>query len=157
MMDMKEDIFLRDAEYSDMELIYEWANDEEVRKNSFQSHKITMEEHRAWYENKMKSESTLFYILMNKENPIGQIRLELEENFAQINYSIAKSFRGKGFGKAIIELSEKKLKQEYPHIRKMIAEVKAENASSQNVFERSGYKKVYIAYEKAIADEKMFN
>lgn len=145
---MKEKSFLRNAAPDDMELIYEWANDDEVRKNSFHTDKITFQEHKAWYENKMKSESTLFYILMFEGKPAGQIRLELEGDFAQINYSIAKEFRGRGLGRAMIELSEKKLKSEYPHIKKMTAEVKTENSSSQKIFEKSGYEKAYIAYEK---------
>lgn len=145
---MKEKRFLRNATPADIELIYEWANDDAVRKNSFHTDKITFQEHKAWYEDKMKSESTLFYVLMSEDKPAGQIRLELEGNFAQINYSIAREFRGKGLGKAMIKLSEEKLKSEYPHIKKMIAEVKTDNSSSQKIFEASGYEKVYIAYEK---------
>lgn len=145
---MRERSFLRNAVPDDMELIYEWANDDEVRKNSFHTDKIAFQEHKAWYEYKMKSESTLFYIFMLEDQPAGQIRLELEGDFAQINYSIAKEFRGRGLGRAMIELSEEKLKSEYPHIKKMTAEVKTENSSSQKIFEKSGYEKAYIAYEK---------
>lgn len=142
--------FLRAAAYEDMELIYEWANDKEVRANSFQTRQITMEEHKAWYTNKLGSKSTVFCIMMERETPVGQIRLELDGEMAQVNYSIAKEFRGKGYGKKIVLLAEQKLRQEYPQIVKMRAEVKTENLSSGKVFERNGYVESFVTYEKTL-------
>lgn len=146
--------FLRVAVYEDMELIYEWANDKEVRANSFQTRQITMEEHKAWYTNKLDSKSMVFWIMMEGEIPVGQIRLELDRETAHVNYSIAKEFRGKGYGKKIVLLAEQKLRQEYPMIKKILAEVKKENLSSGKVFERNGYAQVFVTYEKTITGEK---
>ena len=42
------DGYLRLAEMEDMDLLFTWANEEMVRKNSFSTRKITYEEHVIW-------------------------------------------------------------------------------------------------------------
>ena len=147
------DVFLRKATSEDVMLIFEWANDKEVRQNSFNSSSIPLEEHMGWYEKKMHSETTLFYIMMDKEQPVGQIRLELDGDCAQVNYSVAADHRGKGYGKEMLHLAELELQKAYPDILKMVAEVKADNQASQGAFEKEGYRKSYLVYEKEIANE----
>ena len=146
-------IFLRRATMEDVRLIYEWANDKERRQNSFQSNPIPLEDHMCWYKNKMQSETTLFYILMNGEQPVGQIRLEIEEDCAQVNYSISAEHRGKGYGKEMLRLVELELQASCPRVKKLVAEVKADNEASQRVFENLNYRSAYIVYEKDIANE----
>lgn len=38
---MGENIYLRKATPEDMKMLFDWANDEDVRRNSFNSNKIT--------------------------------------------------------------------------------------------------------------------
>lgn len=148
-----DDIFLRKATEEDVMLIFQWANDPEVRRNSFQTKQIDLEDHKKWYDSKIKSANSLFYILMNKDIPVGQIRLELEGNCACVNYSIAAPFRGKGMGKEMLRLAETELKGNYPHISRLVAEVKEENSASKHAFEREGYHKNYVVYEKELLNE----
>ena len=42
---------LRPVQKSDIELIFKWSNDEEVRKNSFHTETIKWEEHVKWFNN----------------------------------------------------------------------------------------------------------
>ena len=107
------DVYLRKATELDVMLIFQWANDPEVRRNSFQTKQIPLEDHKKWYASKLKSKSTLFYILMDKETPVGQIRLELESDSACVNYSISEAFRGKGLAKEMLRQAEKVLKKEF--------------------------------------------
>lgn len=131
-------------------LIFEWANDPEVRRNSFQTKQISLDEHKKWYDLKMKSKDSLFYILMYNDIPAGQIRLELEGVSACVNYSIAPAFRGKGLGKEMLRLAEKELKENYSYITRLVAEVKEENDASKRAFEREGYYRNYVVYEKEL-------
>lgn len=147
------DIYLRRATTEDVMLIYEWANDKGVRENSFNSNPIPLEDHICWYEKKMQSKTTLFFIMMNEEQPIGQIRLELEGDSAQVNYSISAQYRGKGYGKEMLRLVEVELQTLHPEINKLVAEVKADNVASQSVFQNGKFRKAYIVYEKDIANE----
>lgn len=70
-----ENYYLKSASAEDLELLYIWANDDTVRENSFESSKITMEEHRAWFENKLQSDSCDMFIYCVNDIPIGQVRL----------------------------------------------------------------------------------
>lgn len=147
---MEKKLFLRKATDDDRHLIFEWANDDTVRQNSFQSDKILWEEHCVWYEKKMHSPDTLFYILVYNDTDAGQIRLEISGDTAQINYSVAKAFRGRGLGKALIDLAEEVLHTERPDVTKIVAEVKEDNIFSKKIFDHSGYQRMYSRYEKVI-------
>ena len=46
------DGYLRVADWGDVDLLFSWANDKEVRKNSFSSEPICYEEHLAWFRKK---------------------------------------------------------------------------------------------------------
>lgn len=148
-----DDLFLRKATKEDIMLIYQWANDPVVRQNSFQTKEIEPDEHVKWYEAKMNSESTLFFVLMYADIPVGQIRLEVEGDSANINYSISSGYRGRGFAKEMIRLAEEEVKKNHPEIHKLIAEVKEDNPASQKVFEKEKYKKKFIVYEKDFLNE----
>ena len=43
------DGYLRQADEKDMDLIFQWANEPVVRKNSFTIDMIAYEEHKEWY------------------------------------------------------------------------------------------------------------
>lgn len=81
---MGEHIYLRKATPEDMKMLFDWANDEDVRRNSFNSNKITWEEHKVWFERLMKDENQYQYILMVDDIPAGQIRLSCEDGKAEI-------------------------------------------------------------------------
>lgn len=142
--------YLRNATIEDVDIIYEWANDKVVRENSFNSKEINYSEHRCWYNSKINSSSTLFFVMMCGDTPVGQVRLELKDKEALVNYSIASQYRGHGLGKLMMKLVEEKINLEYRDIEKLIAEVKQENDYSKNVFIKLGYKESYITFEKII-------
>ena len=47
----------RNAKIDDIKLYYSWANDESVRKQSFNSKKIDFEVHQKWFESKIQDEN----------------------------------------------------------------------------------------------------
>ena len=131
------------AEKKDCMLLFEWTNDPMVRSSSFNQAPILLEDHQKWFENKLQSTTSIIYIANFKNNPIGQIRLDIqpEERIAKISYSIDRNQRGKGFGprilSKIIEVAQKIKK-----IDKIYGEVKKENIASQKSFEKANYKKI---------------
>ena len=62
-MEFNSEIMFRKCENneSDMKLIFDWSNDDEVRKNSFSSEKIKFEDHQKWFQKKINQEN--YYIL----------------------------------------------------------------------------------------------
>ncbi len=139
-------VYLREATMQDMNLIFEWANDPAVRVNSFNSEPIPYDTHVKWYSHIMDDESVLQFILMNDDTPVGQIRLNIDGDKAEIGYSIASEYRGKGYGHKVLQLVADEVKAKYLNIKCLIAKVKPENIASNKLFEHEGYVLKYHCY-----------
>lgn len=83
-----ENLFLRKVLSSDMDMLFQLANDETVRSNAFHTSPISYDEHREWFRNVLEDSSQLQFILMSENQPVGQIRLTVDGNQAEIAYSI---------------------------------------------------------------------
>lgn len=133
------EVYLRKAVHSDMDLIYQWANDLTVRKNSFSSEQIPYHKHVDWFSQMLNNKAVLQYIMMDGDLPVGQIRLNIDNESAEIGYSIASEYRGQGYGHKILQLIAEETRKNHPEIRKLIAKVKPENSSSNRLFTSEGY------------------
>lgn len=141
---------LRKATEADKERLFLWANDRQVRKASFQSEEIAWEEHVAWFDRMMHDEDVCQFIYEQEGIPVGQIRLNLEKRAARISYSIAKEHRGKGNAKRMLNCLEREVRNSYPEIQELIADVKCENLASRSVFEQLNYGENKIQYRKRL-------
>lgn len=135
---------IRKATFEDLDLIFQWANDEDERRNSFNPEKIPYEDHCAWYKKKMESKESVIYILMLDDIPVGQCRLDFEGTKGLISYFVDKEYRGRGYGKKILSLVYEKVKDDFPDAASLVAQVKEGNAASQRVFLSLGYKEKVI-------------
>lgn len=126
---------------SDCDLLYEWANDESVRKNAFNSDKIDYESHKKWFQSKLDSKNTLIYIILKANNPIGQIRIGIENDYGIIDYSIDYKYRGQGLGKSSLKTIGNRVKNDCTTLKKLVGRVKFDNVSSQKAFESANFKK----------------
>jgi RimJ/RimL family protein N-acetyltransferase len=131
--------YLRQVNDSDMELLYRWANDSTTRAHSFDSTPISFVSHQNWFRQKIVSKNVLFFIYHYDNKDIGQIRLDIENDTAIINYTIDSAFRGKGYGYRMMYLVEKKVWDEYPEIKRFQAQVKYKNNASLNIFRKLNY------------------
>lgn len=147
-------VYLRDATEQDRDMLFEWANDEEVRKKSFSSQKIFYEEHCIWFDKMMQDEHCVQWILQADEQAVGQIRLTLDGEIAEVGYSISAERRGEGFGKLMLMLATQRVQEKLPAVKKIIAKVKPSNIASLKAFEDNGYKALYEYLELEIDKNK---
>lgn len=145
------DEYLRKATEADMELLFEWANDPEVRENSFSTAQISYEEHRRWFLELLQDESRTQYIYMAGQQPIGQIRITRQGDAAEIGYSICSEWRGRGYGSKMLGLLRQLLKKE-PGLTRLTAKVKEGNQASEQAFQKSGYQKKYTFFECSLKE-----
>lgn len=134
------------ARKEDCNLLFDWANEESVRENSFDSSKIIYEDHYEWFIKKLKSPDTLIYIVKNGNQSIGVIRLEKRDNDSLlINYSVDVKYRRQGYGTKFLIL----MKENFSN-KTLIGKVKNNNMSSIRAFEKAGYiktdKPAYIEF-----------
>lgn len=159
-MDKNADKFeLVQVSMKDIDLLYEWANDSECRKNAFISKKIEYEEHKKWFLNKLNDENCKIYLYVCNNEAIGQVRIDIHGSNALIDYSIKKEYRGKGHGIKILQLLEEKIiLLKSTKIRSLFGEVKNDNLASQKVFIKLGYscemKDNYVSYKKILSIEE---
>ena len=138
---------LRNVNEGDMDLLYQWANDIETRKNSFHTEMIEYKDHKKWFENLLSDPSKKQYIFMIDDKPLGQIRFIVDDKEAEIGYSIAPGERGNGYGKIMMELAIKKFHDDYPNVEKLIGRVRKDNKTSATCFLQSGFEEVFDQFE----------
>jgi RimJ/RimL family protein N-acetyltransferase len=129
----------------DLDLIFNWANNPEVRKNAFNMDQIKYEDHLLWFKKKLRSKSSYIYILEKTNIPIGQIRFDFEDNTncIIISYSISEEHKKNGYGSKIIELGLHQLKKINMGSDKVFASVKINNIASIKCFEKNNFKKTF--------------
>ena len=147
-------LYLRKVEYSDMDLLYKWANDTATRKNSFNSDAISYKDHVRWFNSMMGDDSVLQFIMMNGDTPVGQIRLNINGDEAEIGYSIAEEQRSNGYGHKILQLITDTIFVEYSEINVLSAKVKPDNAVSNRLFQNEVYEMQYYCYKKKIQNAR---
>lgn len=133
---------LKEASESDCDLLFQWANEKLVRKNSFNSNQIKYEDHVKWFKNKLVCNNCYLYIFYFDGIPAGQVRLEVENKVGLISYSLDKNYRGKGLAVEVINLLESKIRESNIDIQNLIGYVKINNLASQRIFEKLNYRKL---------------
>ena len=136
---IKKKLELKEINSEDKDLMFGWANDSLVRKNSFKKKKIKYSDHIKWLKKKIISKKTLIFKLLLNNIPIGQVRYDKKNNYYEIDYSIDEIFRNYGFGKIIIKKSIKKMFKKRTIIK---ADVKQENKESINIFKSLKFRQI---------------
>lgn len=133
---------LRIAQIEDSSLLYDWANDPEVRRMAFSSGTIDWEAHIKWLEKKLKDPNTYIYIAIKENEAIGQIRFDIINNSeAQVDIHTKSSIRGKGLGSRIIILGVNRFFSD-SRVNAVHAVIKQENLKSRIAFQKAGFKDV---------------
>ncbi len=132
---------LRRAQPEDVDLLWNWANDPDVRAASFSSQVITQESHREWFGAKLANSNAVVFLAVDAGNsPVGVVRYDIEKTRAFISITLAREFRGKGHGKTILGLAVEEL---FRSTRATVidAYVKPMNEASLQLFTRSGFRR----------------
>jgi RimJ/RimL family protein N-acetyltransferase len=120
-----------EADINHCKLLFKWRNEYHTRMNSFSSKPINLNEHKDWFQKRLKSYNSKVWILYKSKMPIGQIRIEKNKNNKwEIDYSIEKKNRGMGYGKYLISWCV-----ENHSDKTLMALVKEENTISRRIFE----------------------
>ncbi|MDO5154427.1 MAG: GNAT family N-acetyltransferase [Eubacteriales bacterium] len=138
---MKE-ICLRKATLQDAEQLHIWRNDPDVRKWSFHTGEISLEEHMKWFLMSLERDDVEIFILEENGQAVGQIRLTYWYDELVIGYSIDRACRGRHLGQRLVELMEVTLQRD-DELRKdgeyFVAYVQKDNIVSRRVFQVLGY------------------
>ena len=131
------------------EIVWQWRNDIHTKRSSFNTKRISWEEHILWFDNVLKDERYKFFIGEIKNVPVGLVGFkQLRENDLsyEVNINISPKYRGKGIGKKILKIGINNLKDVDKNLESIFANIKSENSASISLFESLGF--VLIAIKK---------
>lgn len=155
---LKNNYSLRKAVAGDVDIYFNWANDIEVRKNSFNSDNIEYDAHCSWFNANYLANDTRFYIFTTAEDiPVANIRFKIKKDTATLSYLIDERFRGIGFAKKVLEEGTRKFFQENTSVNKVIGLVKDDNVASINAFNASEFEETETSQKNVRCFIKKFN
>jgi RimJ/RimL family protein N-acetyltransferase len=150
---MKE-ISLRPVTEEDARQIWLWANEPDARKGSFHSARIPWEEHQEWFHRRLRDPMTSMYLVREAGGiPIGVVRFQgtPTQGGAIVSLTIAREYRGLGFGSRALRLAALRANQE-TGIRRFTACIRTGNEASLRTFMKVGFEykgRVWIDGEEA--------
>lgn len=130
----------RNAILDDKIIYYDWANDPDVREQSYNSKPIDIESHSKWFESRLNNNSCLMLIFQNEANfNVGQVRIQKETaKEALIGISVSVEHRGKSYAKEMLQkASDYFLNSNKDFI--INAFIKKKNINSKYAFEKAGF------------------
>jgi RimJ/RimL family protein N-acetyltransferase len=123
-------------------LLWQWANDPQVRLQSLHPEPIALETHLHWYAAKLLSPLTRIWVVCLADEPVGQIRYDvIAPTVAEIDYSVSLAHRGKGIGSAMV-------RETYAPacasllLTEVRAVVRTSNPASARAFEKAGFQRI---------------
>lgn len=131
---------LRPVYEDDCKLLWEWANDPDVRASAFETDSIRWEEHLAWFSRKRADPSCQMFIVVDSNDfPVGQVRFDIQPNgTAEVDISIAREQRERGYGAEALQLACARLFRT-ASVKRIISHIKPENMASIRAFEKVGF------------------
>ena len=139
---------LRPAMATDEALLLRWANDPQVRSNSFTSEQITPEDHHRWFQRGLNNPQRMHLIATTADGcPVGQIRFDQQSlsperaaNEAVVALSLDRCARGYGLAGELIRKGLIALHQHWGPTTNVVAEVLTTNSASNACFAQAGFK-----------------
>ena len=130
----------RPATIKDKAQLLLWANDQETRRQSFITKRITKKEHHQWFSKVLtdKHNQRLFILENDDKSPCGQVRFSRnDENDWGIHFSLDAQYRGQNLGRQMIRICLDIFKKNDQRL-KLIAKVKKDNLASLKVLAAAG-------------------
>lgn len=139
----------RRATEGDMLLYFKWANDPMTRQQSFHPESINIEDHRAWFYQKVADPKVMMYIMQYKGRPVGQIRFGIN-GVALLSYAIDPAERGKSFGTYMVQKAIKQLEKDLARPINIVGYVKKDNLASNKALSNLGFTPITSDRETSI-------
>ena len=135
-------LFARLAGPSDESLFLHWANDPLTRGNSFDSSRIEVDTHRAWFRPRLRDiENCRMYVVETADAlPIGQVRFTRAGDAWEIHYGLDARCRGRGLGAFLLATALDAARADSRDSElDFFGRVKVENTPSRKIFVQLGF------------------
>lgn len=94
---------LRSANLDDESRLLVWRNDPVTRQASLTQHIIGKKEHARWLRESLANPLRKIYVAEKDGIPVGTFRVDSQEDLLFLSWTIAPSWRHRGFGREMVE------------------------------------------------------
>ncbi|MHB1349611.1 MAG: UDP-2,4-diacetamido-2,4,6-trideoxy-beta-L-altropyranose hydrolase [Desulfobulbaceae bacterium] len=143
------DIKIRRAILDDCESIYQWRNAPEVRLNFFGPQPIRWEDHQQWFFRVLKDVNTVLLVGETDGTPVGVVRYDLVADKALVSIYLVPEKLGQGHGVPLLQAADQWLRQSYPGVWHIQAEILTNNEASRKIFLAAGYVAIHSVYRRS--------
>lgn len=141
-------IYLKLAVPEDMMMIYDWRNNEQVRKWSLSSDIIDISAHQRWYLQALNNNDCKILLSFYKNKAIGVLRLDTKNSDVELSLYLSPEFIGKGLGFSVVSSGIVWVKKNRPQVKNIIAKILSGNIPSQKIFIKAGFLKCTTFFSK---------
>ena len=152
LLGLEQPIRLLPATATDEALLLRWANEQQVRANSFSPEAIAPADHQRWFRAGLADANRLLLIARDAQGcPLGQVRFDRQpanpqgSREALIDLSLDRCARGQGLATELVRLGLQAMEQQWGSGTDALAEVIAGNVASQATFARAGFQAEPVA------------
>jgi SAM-dependent methyltransferase/ribosomal protein S18 acetylase RimI-like enzyme len=132
---------IRQASSPDMNTVYHWRNLPHIVLLSLSQTTVDLKTHEDWFLASLKNENRILYIIETTDGlSAGLLRLDRKDDVSAIvTIYLDKPFMGKGIGTEVLLYVGKIIKNTWPDVRTLFAEIRADNAPSIHTFTKAGF------------------
>jgi RimJ/RimL family protein N-acetyltransferase len=132
------EVVLRPATAADRALLLAWRNDQDVVRYSLSGRPVAAAEHANWLTARLAEPALRLWIAEQAGEPVGQVRVDLEDETGTVSISVAPGQRGRGVGSRMLRALLIEMEADAA-VRRLLALVHRENTASLRSFERAGF------------------
>jgi UDP-2,4-diacetamido-2,4,6-trideoxy-beta-L-altropyranose hydrolase len=130
-------IEFRIANQKDCDLMFNWANDPETRKNAFNTSHIEYSEHILWFSQLNLNNVLIYFDKLNI--PVGVVRFDNKSNEWVITIMVDSRQRNKGYASKMLSTSPIEFFKQNPLADKITTYIKESNTASIRAFSKVGF------------------
>ena len=127
---------VRPATAEDLDLTWEWSNDPDVRRQSFDSASVPRHRHEEWFGRRLADPESDFLIVESDGVPVGQARFEGTPT--TLGYLVGPANRGRGLAAPLLVAACRQHFRRHP-AGEVIALVKPDNRASVRALDLAGF------------------
>ena len=144
MNSVESQISLRPATMDDREMVFGWRNDPFILARGSLHRKVSWEEHEAWFERTILERNRKMFIVLQQNDPIGQIHFDREdERDCIVSVYLLGAFTGRGWGVQVIRMGCAEVFRAWD-VERVIACVRVDNPGARSGFLKAGFEETEL-------------
>lgn len=133
-------VVLRPACLDDAKRLHTWRNDPQVRHHFFDPRPIEWAEHIRWIESVLQQKNCLLLVATADNHDVGSVRIDINDDEAEVSIYLAPEEMGCGTGPAIIQAAVNYNSPFLGKVKHFSARILPENVASRRAFEAAGFR-----------------